>query len=182
MTTIYTIGHSTRSTEDFISLLNESKIRMVVDVRSVPYSRRYPQHNTDALAEALASQRIDYEHLPALGGHRKGQNVPSHINMFWTHRSFHNYADYAMSEEFKTGLDSLLEIGRSKSTAYMCAEAVWWKCHRRIITDYVIASGFSVKHILGAGQVREASLTKGAECCNKTVRYHCEQIGMDLDL
>ena len=159
----FTIGHSTRSVEEFVHLLNLQEIRLVADVRIIPRSRTNPQYNAAKLADALAGFGIGYEHIARLGGlRRKTPDVPTDVNAFWEHKSFHNYADYAMTEEFRCGLVRLRALGNVKTTAIMCAEAVWWRCHRRIITDYLIAAGETVFHILGTNQVAQAHLTTGA--------------------
>ena len=159
----FTIGHSTRSIDEFVDLLSKAEVRLVVDVRTIPRSRTNPQYNSEALAEALSESRIDYEHIAALGGLRgRKRDVPANVNAFWQNQRFHNYADYAMSEEFHSGLIKLRELGHATQCAIMCAEAVWWRCHRRIIADYLIAAGETVFHILGAGRVVAARLTPAA--------------------
>jgi uncharacterized protein (DUF488 family) len=159
----YTIGHSDRSFDEFVDLLREAGIQRLVDVRAFPMSRSNPQFNGDVLAESLAACGISYEHLAALGGRRrKSRTVPADVNAFWTHQSFHNYADYALSPEFHAGLDHLIAEGRGQRCAVMCSEAVWWRCHRRIITDYLLARGETVIHILGRGHLEPARLTEGA--------------------
>ena len=160
----FTIGHSTRLFADFLALLNEAGVRLVVDVRTVPRSRRNPQYNDDQLPDALASAGIAYQHLPELGGLRGRQSkIAPEINAFWDNASFHNYADYAMSPVFAAGLARLRKLGHAETCAIMCAEAVWWRCHRRIITDYLIAAGESVFHILGPNHVEPAKLTEAAQ-------------------
>ena len=160
---IYTIGHSDRSFEEFAALLREVGIQHLVDVRAFPMSRTNPQFNQDVLPAELAVAGVSYEHLAALGGRRrKSKTVPFDVNAFWTHQSFHNYADYALSPEFQDGLDHLIAEGRKQRCAVMCSEAVWWRCHRRIITDYLLARGETVIHILGRGHREPARLTEGA--------------------
>ena len=159
----FTIGHSTRSIDEFADMLRNAEVRLVVDVRSAPRSRTNPQYNRDVLPESLSSFQIGYEHLAALGGLRgRKHKVPPEVNAFWDNRSFHNYADYAMTEEFRSGLTRLRELGHASRCAIMCAEAVWWRCHRRIITDHLIAAGETVFHILGPNQVDEAHITNSA--------------------
>lgn len=140
--TIFTIGHSTRTLAEFIALLREGRIELLVDVRSVPRSRTNPQFNVDVLPEALAVAGIGYRHLPALGGlrHRSKSAMPF-PNTLWRNASFRNYADYAETDAFRLGLEELKALGRDKCCGIMCAEAVWWRCHRRIIADYLLASG-----------------------------------------
>jgi len=159
----FTIGHSTRSIDEFVSLLRPLEITLVVDVRAIPRSRTNPQFNASEFADALSKYQIQFEHIAALGGRRgKRSNVRVNLNAFWNNQSFHNYADYATSEEFRTGLATLCNLGRMTTCVIMCAEAVWWRCHRRIIADYLLAAGEAVFHILGPGHVAAAHLTDGA--------------------
>jgi uncharacterized protein (DUF488 family) len=160
----FTVGHSTRSVTALVDLLTGAEVGQVVDVRTVPRSRTNPQFNKDVLSDALAAARIGYEHVAALGGlrGRKG-DIPPAVNAFWTNQSFHNYADYAMSEEFRAGLGRLREPGRKLRCAIMCAEALWWRCHRRIIADYLVSEGEAVFHILGMDNVARAHLTPAAK-------------------
>ncbi|GGF49229.1 hypothetical protein GCM10011611_64540 [Aliidongia dinghuensis] len=159
----FTIGHSTRTVDEFVTLLKEAAVDVLVDVRTVPRSRTNPQFNADTLPDRLAQSGIGYRHLPRLGGlrgHRKGA-TPS-PNGFWENASFRNYADYAMTEEFHAGLEELRSLHREHVCAIMCAEAVWWRCHRRIIADYLLSAGEPVLHILGPHHTAPASLTPGA--------------------
>ena len=159
----YTIGHSNRSFDDFVNLLRSAGVTCVADVRTVPRSRANPQYNEDVLPEALARFAIEYEHVACLGGLRgRARHVPTDVNAFWQNKSFHNYADYAMSEDFRGGLTRLQGLGQSRRCAVMCAEAVWWRCHRRIIADYLIAAGETVFHIVGAGHIGRAVQTSAA--------------------
>jgi uncharacterized protein (DUF488 family) len=159
----FTIGHSTYPLEEFAGFLVPAKIEIVADVRTVPRSRTNPQYNRDVLPQRLAELRIGYEHIAPLGGLRGRQrDVPATVNAFWENQSFHNYADYAMGREFRVGLDRLREIGRTQTTAIMCAEAMWWRCHRRIISDYLIAAGETVFHIIGP-KIAPASITPQAK-------------------
>jgi uncharacterized protein (DUF488 family) len=160
----YTIGHSTRSIGEFAELLEPQEIKLVVDVRTIARSRTNPQYNSKEFAEALAEFHIDYEHIASLGGLRDRRwDVPSDLNAFWKNRSFHNYADYATSEEFRSGLARLRDLGHASTCAIMCAEAVWWRCHRRIIADYLLMSGETVLHILSPKHIEPARLTDGAK-------------------
>src|SRR5918993_5646985 len=159
----YTIGHSTRSVPELADLLRGAGADLVVDVRTVPRSRANPQFNADTLPEALAAYRIGYRHVRKLGGlrGRRKDQAPSR-NAFWENVSFRNYADYASTPEFREGMAELRDLGRAHACAVMCAEAVWWHCHRRIIADHLIASGETVFHILGPSSVAQAHLTEGA--------------------
>jgi uncharacterized protein (DUF488 family) len=159
----YTVGHSTRSIAEFTSILKSVGVTLLVDVRTVPRSRTNPQYNQDVLPQSLAPFHIGYEHLAALGGLRsKDPNIPPSVNAFWHNQSFHNFADYAMSDRFRMGLDRLLELGRDERCAIMCAEALWWRCHRRIIADYLLARGARVFHIMGPGNIDPAHTTDAA--------------------
>lgn len=159
----FTIGHSTREIPEFVELLRANGVEKLIDVRSTPYSRRAPQFNKDSIGSTLAPYQIGYEHIPELGGRRSKKCCVDHSqNGFWTHPSFRNYADYALTPDFETGLKRLRDLGESRAIAYMCAEAVWWKCHRRIITDHLLAHGVPVKHIMGDELVTNAKLNTGA--------------------
>jgi uncharacterized protein (DUF488 family) len=160
MPAYFTIGHSTRSATDFIALLQSAGVKLLADVRAIPRSRTNPQFNIDALPPELAANGIGYEHFPELGGRRgRAANSP---NDFWENQSFRNYADYAGTAAFRAGLGRLCSLGQEQCTAIMCAEAVWWRCHRRIIADYLISAGETVLHILGPGKIEPAKLTPAA--------------------
>ena len=158
---IYTIGHSNRSFADFSGLLSGASVELLCDVRSIAGSRAHPQFNREALKESLAANGIDYVHLAALGGRRRP--VPSSSNNFWENDAFRGYADYAWTPAFRQGLDELERLARRQCCAIMCAEAVWWRCHRRIIADYLLADGFAVYHILSAASPRAATPTPGVQ-------------------
>lgn len=159
----FTIGHSTRPLDTFVGLLKEAGVSRVVDVRTIARSRTNPQYNGETLPASLAVFGIGYEHVAALGGLRGHQrDVPENVNGFWENRSFHNYADYAMGEAYKAGFNRLRELGHRERCAIMCAETLWWRCHRRIIADYLIAAGERVLHILGPGQIKPAEMTPAA--------------------
>lgn len=168
----FTIGHSTRAIPDFVELLLAGGVRQVVDIRSVPRSRTNPQYNPDALAEALAGYQIGHTRIAALGGLRKRErDIDPQVNGWWDNRSFHNYADYALSPEFAAGLAELIALGREARVAMMCAEAVWWRCHRRIVADYLLVRGEQVFHLMGDDKVEPATLSKGARPSGETVTY-----------
>ena len=159
----FSIGHSNRPLEELVELLRAAGIELVADIRAFPRSRTNPQFNEDTLPGALSGFDMSYEHVSALGGRRgKKRSVPLEVNGFWTNASFHNYADYALSPDFQAGLEHLIEEGRKRRCAMMCSEAVWWRCHRRIVTDHLIARGETVFHIMGRGRVERARLTPGA--------------------
>jgi uncharacterized protein (DUF488 family) len=160
--TIYTIGHSTRTIDEFVALLRENAIACVVDVRSIPRSGRHPQFNGDALAATLAEAGIGYRHSPGLGGRRgRIKGTPSR-NTFWREEGFRNFADYAETPPFAAALGELRVLAHERPTAIMCAEAVWWRCHRRIISDYLVAAGEAVRHVLGPNKSETATLTPEA--------------------
>ena len=159
----HTIGHSTRPLPEFVDLLRGADVRLVVDVRTVPRSRTNPQYNRDVLPGSLGEYQIGYEHIAELGGLRGRQaGIEAPANGFWTNESFRNYADYALTEPFRRGLARLRDLGHERPCAIMCAEAVWWRCHRRIIADYLIVAGESVIHILSPEKHEEARLTSAA--------------------
>ena len=172
----YTIGHSTTPLAEFIDILRHVGVNLLVDVRKIPRSRGNPQYNIDTLPLSLSDFQIGYTPIAALGGRRARQtDVAESVNGFWLNRSFHNYADYAMSAEFRTGLSELRDLGRHRQCAIMCAEAVWWRCHRRIITDYLIAAGDEVYHVLGHDRVEQARMTAGAmPVSNVSLAYPAE--------
>ena len=160
---LFTIGHSTRSVAEFVDMLRPAEVGLVVDVRTIPRSRTNPQFNRDALPQSLSAFQIGYEHIPELGGLRGKQSADASPNTFWENRSFRNYADYALTGAFHTGLDRLCELAAERRCAIMCAEAAWWRCHCRIIADYLIAKGRTVFHIMSKGRSVQATLTTAAE-------------------
>jgi uncharacterized protein (DUF488 family) len=149
--TIYTIGHSTRSAEDLLALLGEAAVEVLVDVRAYPSSRRHPQFNRDALSTWLPDAGLAYVHMPGLGGRRAP--IEGSRNGGWREPAFQGYADYTASEQFQRALADLESTARASVTAIMCAEAVWWRCHRRLIADALVARGWRVEH-LGIGEGR----------------------------
>lgn len=158
---VFTVGHSTRQISEFLELVEEHDIERVLDVRKIAGSNRFPQFNADALAASLDERNISFEHPDALAGRRLvSKSVPFEVNAWWQNRSFHNYADHALSDEFQSTLTDVCPPGRR--IAIMCSEAVWWRCHRRIIADYLVAGGREVQHILGPGRVSVAELSAGA--------------------
>ena len=170
--TVYTVGHSTRSLEQFVELIRGFGVDTVVDIRTVPRSRTNPQYNLDTLPGRLAEFGIEHYRISELGGLRKkSSTVPDETNGFWVNRSFHNYADYAISDEFEAGLKQLLELGKSRTCAIMCAEAVWWRCHRRIVADYLLLRNVKVFHIMGEGKANEATLNPAASIHGLKVLY-----------
>jgi uncharacterized protein (DUF488 family) len=159
--TFFTVGHSTRPLEDFIDLLVESGVDCVVDVRTMPRSRTNPQFNAETLPAALSQRGIGYRHIPRLGGLRK-RSASASPNSYWTTPGFRNYADYALTQPFREGLAELIDLGVHRHCAVMCAELVWWRCHRRIISDYLLTQGHEVRHLMAPGKVASATLTPAA--------------------
>jgi uncharacterized protein (DUF488 family) len=160
---VYSIGHSTRTIPEFAALLEESGIEVVADVRAIPRSRTNPQFNRDALPASLEEFGIAYQHFPELGGRRHHpRGAPPSPNTFWRNESFRNYADYAATDAFQTGFVRLRDLAGGERCAIMCSEAVWWRCHRRIISDYLLAYGAPVMHIMGPGKIEPATLTSNA--------------------
>src|SRR5262245_17975099 len=172
---IWTLGHSTRTLDEFISLLNENEIKLLADVRAWPSSKRYPQFNKDALAESLTAHGIRYEHFPELGGKRKAKRDSR--NTAWRNASFRGYADYMETEQFQKAIERLLDVAaESGPTAIMCAEAVWWRCHRSLIADYLKSRGFEVLNILGANKFEPHPYTPAARMGNGELSYAADSL------
>ena len=172
---IWTIGHSTRTIDEFISLLKENDIKLLVDVRTWPGSKRYPQFNKEALAESLSSHGIRYEHFPELGGRQKPN--PDSRNTAWRNASFRGYADYMETEQFQKGIQRLLDVAAEAGpTAIMCAEAVWWRCHRSLISDYLKVRGIEVMHILDANKIEPHPYTSAARIVDGELSYRPESL------
>lgn len=169
---VFTVGHSTRSIDQFVDLLRLGPVELVIDVRTVPRSRRNPQYNEDVLGAELAPFQVTYERNADLGGLRgRSKDIPSTLNVYWENQSFHNYADYALSEPFQAALRELLKVSAERRCAIMCAEAVWWRCHRRIIADYLLASGRDVLHLMGKNLIEPAKLTPAARIEDGLITY-----------
>jgi uncharacterized protein (DUF488 family) len=166
---IWTVGHSTRSAEEFGEILKAQDIEVLVDVRTYPGSRRYPQFNRETLAQQLKSLGIDYRHEPRLGGRRSAR--PDSHNTAWRNAQFRGYADHMETEEFKNGIRELLELAAQKRVAVMCAEAVWWRCHRSLISDYLKAEGHEVIHILDEKKTEEHPFTSAARLVDGKLSY-----------
>ena len=167
--TIWTVGHSTRSAEEFIQILKSHAIQALVDVRSFPGSRRYPHFNKEQMSQSLAASSIDYFHLPSLGGRRKPKTESR--NTAWRNASFRAYADHMESAEFKKGIAKLLEISALQRTAVMCAEALWWRCHRSLISDYLKALGVEVNHIADEKRTEIHPYTSAARIVEGRLSY-----------
>jgi uncharacterized protein (DUF488 family) len=166
---LWTIGHSTRPLEEFIGLLKAHDMRLLLDVRTIPYSRRNPQFHTQTLAAALADAGVQYRHLPALGGRRKSR--PDSINLGWRNASFRGYADYMQTEAFQRGLEELMGLAASTRTVIMCAEAVPWRCHRSLIADALVVRGWDVRHILSSVRADAHTLTSFAALVDGALVY-----------
>lgn len=167
--TVWTIGHSTRAVEEFKQILITQRIWRLADVRTFPGSRRYPQFNKEQLSASLELAGIAYHHLPDLGGRRRP--LPNSRNTAWRNASFRAYADHMDTQEFKEGIAALLDLAREKPTAIMCAEAVWWRCHRSLIADYLKASGHDVVHIINANKTEAHPFTTAARIVDGKLSY-----------
>lgn len=167
--TLWTIGHSTRSISDFLALLEENKIEMLADVRSLPGSRKYPQFNQENLSASLEKAGIAYQHMKGLGGLRK--TVRDSKNTVWRNASFRAYADYMETEAFKKSAERLMEAAKQKRVCICCSEAVWWRCHRSMIADYFKSKGWHVLHILSSGKTEEHPYTQPARIISGKLVY-----------
>lgn len=166
---IWTVGHSTRSSEEFVQILLAHGIEVLVDVRTFPMSRRYPHFNRETLAATLKERGIEYRHKANLGGRRKPR--PDSHNSAWRNEQFRGYADHMETDDFKNGVQELLELASSKRVAVMCAEAVWWRCHRSLIADYLKAEGHEVVHILDEKKTEEHPFTSAARIVDGRLSY-----------
>jgi len=166
---LWTIGHSTLSIEDFINRLKSFEIEVLADVRSYPGSRRYPHFNRERLDASLADTDIRYEHFPELGGRRRAR--PDSLNIAWRNESFRGYADYMETNEFRAGIDRLLNVATTQRTAIMCSEAVWWRCHRSLISDYLKVKGIEVNHIMSIGKAEPHPFTSAAGIADGELSY-----------
>lgn len=180
LATLWTVGHSTHSAEDFNKILKAHEIANLVDVRTFPGSRRYPQFNKPELADALKLVGINYYHLPAIGGRRRP--VPSSRNTAWRNASFQAYADHMETEEFKDGILQLSKLAVEGRTAIMCAEALWWRCHRGLIADYLKSRGWPVLHIMNETHEEVHPYTSAAKIVNGELSYAGEVGAKQLDL
>lgn len=168
-TVVYTIGHSTRELDEFVALLAENEIEMLVDVRSFPGSRKFPQFNKENLAEVLPEKGIEYKHIATLGGRRRVKK--DSVNTVWRNKAFQGYADYMETEEFANGIRELLALAENDRTAIMCSEAVWWRCHRSMISDYLKAAVVKVLHIMDEGKLTEHPFTSAAKIVDGNLMY-----------
>ena len=171
-TTVYTIGHSTRSADEFLALLGAHGVRKLVDVRTIPRSRHNPQFNTDALTATLSTSGIGYVHMPSLGGLRRPK--PDSVNAGWRNVSFRGYADYMQTPAFAAAIDDLIGIAEAQPTAVMCAEAVPWRCHRSLIADALFVRGIAAAEIVSATRTTPHALTPFARVVGTRITYPAE--------
>ncbi|HEX6643103.1 MAG TPA: DUF488 domain-containing protein, partial [Gemmatimonadales bacterium] len=166
---VWSVGHSTRGIDEFIALLRAHRIGLIADVRRFPGSRRYPHFGSEALGQSLAVAGLGYRWIPALGGRRRP--APGSPNTAWKNASFRGYADHTASAEFAAGLDELTGLAAERRVAMMCTEAVWWRCHRRIVSDVLTAQGWAVFHILDEGEPRRHEIADPARLVDGRLSY-----------
>jgi uncharacterized protein (DUF488 family) len=171
---VFTIGHSNHPLDCFLALLAQHEIEALVDVRRFPGSRKHPHFSRDSLAAALLKSGVEYHWLEALGGRRQKQQGES-PNLGLENRGFRNYADYMLTDEFREGVEKLLEMAGHKRTAIMCAEGLFWQCHRRLVSDFLAANGVTVQHVMPGGELRPHKLTTGAVIDSGRVTYPGEK-------
>ena len=176
---LWTIGHSTRPIEEFVGVLQSHGIQVLVDVRTIPFSRRNPQFYQETLAQSLRETGLQYRHMPELGGRRKTR--PDSVNVGWRNEGFRGYADYMQTQEFWDGLEELVNIGQQSPSAVMCAEAVPWRCHRTLIADALVIRGWTVHHIISASSLKTHTLTPFAKSDAGRLTYPAES-SSDLNL
>ena len=167
---IRTVGHSTHPLDTFVAMLKSNDVNYVFDVRTVPRSRHNPQFNIESLPNFLETAEVGYMHLPELGGMRKMRSDSP--NAGWRNASFRGYADYMQTAEFKNGIHKLEDLAMKQTTAYMCSEAVWWRCHRALVSDYLKVKGWNVMHIMNVGKADEHPFTSAAKVMNGKLMYH----------
>lgn len=168
---LLTIGHSTHSLDRFVALLTQHGIKVLADIRRFPGSKKFPQFNQGNLASTLPDVGIEYRWLEALGGRRRKSTNDSTKNLGLRNESFRNYADYMLTEEFRAGVEQLLEVASERPTAFMCSESVFWRCHRRLVSDFLLVKGIVVQHIMPTGALRPHTLTEGAKVATGELTY-----------
>lgn len=178
--TLYTIGHSNRSLEDFLALLTQYGIQRLVDVRLLPGSKKYPHFNQETLEAALKDKGVDYVHMKALGGRRTP--VKDSINMAWQNKAFRGYADYMQTGEFSATIGELVHLSQEKTTTVMCSEAVPWRCHRALIGDAMLVRGFEVLDIISPTSLRPHKLIPWAKAEGQTITYPAEAVQTTLPI
>lgn len=170
---IYTIGHSTRTDDEFISMLRSFKIELLIDIRTYPGSRRYPHFNKENLEQLLPANKIEYRHIPGLGGRRKP--LKDSKNNAWKNDAFKGYADYMDTAHFKEAIQLLEELAVNSTTCYMCSEAVWWRCHRSLVSDYLKWKGWNVQHIMNEKRSELHPYTAPAKIIDGKLNYSLDQ-------
>src|ERR1700733_2121093 len=175
---LFTIGHSNHSLERFLALLNQNEIEVLADIRRFPGSRKRTYFNQDKLATSIQEAGIEYQWFESLGGRRNKEQGES-ANMGLRNEQFRNYADYMLTEKFQEAVKQLLEIAKRKRTAFMCAEGLFWQCHRRLVSDYLLANGLTVKHIMPNGTLHRHTLTEGGIIMDGRVTYPGERSLLD---
>lgn len=177
-TEIWTIGHSTHSILEFVAILQAHHISALADVRRFPGSRKFPQFNQEEFSKYLERDKIEYAHFPELGGRRRAR--PDSPNTIWRNESFRGYADYMMGESFQHGIQRLMELAAQERTAIMCAEALWWQCHRSLISDFLKIRGCTVHHILSATKTEEHPFTSAARIVDGKLSYSAAETSMEF--
>ena len=168
---LFTIGHSTHALDTFLGLLAKHEIGALADVRRFPGSKKYPHFNSDPLAGALQQAGVQYHWLESLGGRRGKQQTATQDNLGLRNESFRNYADYMCTSEFRSGIAELLDLAAGSRTAFMCSESLFWRCHRRLVSDFLLAKGSPVQHIMPNGELQPHTLTPGAKVKHDVVSY-----------
>jgi uncharacterized protein (DUF488 family) len=176
---IWTIGHSTRTLDEFVELIKSFQIECVVDIRSFPGSRRYPYFNKESLENSLPENDIKYIHIKELGGRRKARH--DSINTGWRLAAFRGYADYMETDTFKIAIRKLEEIAFRENVAYMCAEGLWWRCHRSLVSDYLQLQGWAVMHIMSISKIQAHPYTSPAEIINGKLQYKKLETAMTIE-
>jgi uncharacterized protein (DUF488 family) len=172
---VLTVGHSNQPLERFLSLLAQHRVEALADIRRFPSSKKFPHFKQSSLAAALQKAGIEYHWFQELGGRRRKEKGDSSPNLGLYNAGFRSYADYMLTKEFQKGIDNLLEMAGHKRTAIMCAEALFWRCHRRLVSDFLDANGITVQHIMPTGELRPHKLTSGALVENGQVTYPGEK-------
>lgn len=169
---LFTLGHSNHTLEQFLALLERHRIQALADIRRFPGSRTFPHFQQETLSAALRERGVEYHWIEELGGRRSRQEAPeSSRNSAWRNQSFRNYADYMLTEKFRSGVARLCELAADRRTAMMCSESVYWRCHRRLVSDYLAAHGASVQHIFPNGDLKPHRLTEDARIEDGDVTY-----------
>jgi uncharacterized protein (DUF488 family) len=170
---LFTVGHSNHALDRFLALLAQHEVEALMDIRRFPSSRKHPHFNQENLALVLREAGVEYRWIESLGGRRRKEKDAS-INLGLQNTGFRNYADYMLTESFQEGVEHLLEVAKRKRTAVMCAEGLFWQCHRRLVSDFLVANGVTVQHIMPSGELRPHSLTEGAKVEDGAVTYPSE--------